>query len=266
MTRTDSYRLFLNNTRFYILVATFLLSLGVLAATRLLIPDDQLFVIRLQQIFGLLCILYWYAALVISPIGYVIGKQRMKKVEFSRRAIGVSAFYFALLHAAVALWGQLGGFSGLAYLPQIFQWSLLGGLGALIILFIMAITSFDAVVRWMTFKKWKWLHRLVYIGGVVAVLHIWSIGTHLAYTPVQVVALIALIVLAGLELFRVTKLLNRKHLHLERLESGTVFLTLWVIVSVLILMLPFAVQNYHSQHVGEAKDGNSRGHQHGGLR
>lgn len=238
----------LNNSRFYILVSSFLLSIVAVAYLRLEIPSDQLFYIRTQQVFGLLCILYWYTALVISPIGYVIGKQRMRHIEFARRAIGVSAFYFALMHAAVALWGQLGGPSQLQFLPSLFKLSLLGGTIALVVLLVMAATSFDKIIGFMTFRRWKWLHRLVYFGGIMAVLHIWSIGTHLTYSTVQLAALIALVLLAGLELFRVTKLVNRTYLRFGKIEAATLFLSMWIVVTLLILSIPVLVQNYHGQH------------------
>lgn len=241
----------LHNSRFYILCSSLLLSFIILAILRLQLPSDQLFAIRTQQVFGLMCILYWYAALVISPIGHIIGKQRMKKIEFARRAIGVSAFYFAALHAGIALWGQLGGVGSLQQLPQSFQWSLAGGAVALAVLAVMALTSFDRVVKFMTYRKWKWLHRFVYIAGVLAVLHIWSIGTHLAYGGVQLTALIALAVLSGLELFRVTKTLNEKLLHLGKTEAGILFAALWVMVVSCILLLPVMMQNYHSKHTDQ---------------
>jgi sulfoxide reductase heme-binding subunit YedZ len=238
----------LNNSRFYILVTSVLLSLAIIGFFRLQIPSDQLYYIRTQQAFGLLGVIFWYFALVISPIGYVIGKHRTKKLEFARRAIGVSAFYFVLLHGCIALWGQLGGLTELQYLPELFRWSLLGGAIAFGVLLIMTLTSFDRVVKFMTFRKWKWLHRLVYIGGVLALLHIWTIGTHLAYDYVQIAALIALIILSGLELFRVTKLTNDKYLHLEKAEVITMYFSAWIIVVSLILITPMFVQNYHSRH------------------
>lgn len=220
----------------------------VFAWARLVFQSDQLFFIRTQQVYGYLCILFWYFALIISPIGHVIGKQRIKKLEFARRAIGVSAFYFAVLHAAIAIWGQFGGLNQLQYLPELFKWSLIGGVIALAVLGIMAATSFDVVVKYMTFRRWKWLHRLVYVAGILAVMHVWSIGTHLAYGGVQIGAFAALVVLSGLELFRVTKLVNEKYLHLAKTEATTLFVTLWAIVVALILAIPFLVQNYHSKH------------------
>ena len=251
----------LNNSRFYILATSFLLSVAVISFFRLQIPSDQLYFIRTEQVFGLLGVLFWYAALVISPIGYVIGKHRIKKLEFARRAIGVSAFYFVSLHGVIALWGQLGGVSELQHLPTLFKWSLLGGAVAFSILLVMALTSFDKVVAFMTYRKWKWLHRLVYIGGVVAVLHIWTVGTHLAYTNVQLAAFIALVILSGLELYRTTKLLNDKYFHLDKTELVTLYVTSWVLVSAIILLMPTFVQNYHSRHNDHSNTTSGGGHQ-----
>lgn len=239
----------LNNSRFYVLAMTFFLSLTVAAWLRLEIANDQLFYIRLQQVFGLLCILYWYVALIISPLGYLIGKQRLSHLAFSRRAIGVSAFYFAALHAVVALWGQLGGPGQLQYLPSLFQWSLLAGTLALAILLIMAATSLDKVVQFMTLRRWKWLHRLVYAGGILAVLHVWSVGTHLAYSGVQLAAFAALVVLSGLETFRAVKLFVKKYPEFQSKDYfATLFLSIWLIWIVLIMLIPALVQNYHSRH------------------
>src|SRR5690606_14648817 len=97
----------------------------------------------------------------ISPTGYVVGKHRTKHIEFARRSIGVSAFYFASLHGGIALWGQLGGFDQLKLLPDLFRWSLLSGAVAYAVLFVLAATSFDKVVSYLTFKWWKWLHRII---------------------------------------------------------------------------------------------------------
>lgn len=243
----SEYRL-LYNSRFYILAFSFLLSVAVFAWMRLTIESDQLLRIRTQQSYGFICLVYWYVALIISPIGHVIGKHRMKRIEFARRAIGVSAFYFALLHAVVALFGQLGGIGQIQYLPDLFKWSLAGGGVALLVLAMMAATSFDAVIEFMTFRKWKWLHRLVYLASVLVILHIWTIGTHLAYSWAQVGGFVALAVLSGLEILSTVRFLNRKHLHFNRSEAAVLAVSLWGILLVLLIALPALVQNYHSRH------------------
>jgi len=97
MTKNQREYTLFNNSRFYILLTTILLSILIASIARLNISTDQLFYIRTQQLFGFVCILYWYLALIISPIGYVIDKKRIKHFIFARRAIGVSAAYFATL-------------------------------------------------------------------------------------------------------------------------------------------------------------------------
>ena len=101
----------------------------------------------------------------------------------------------------------------------------------------------------MTFTRWKWLHRLVYAGGILAVLHIWSVGSHVAGVFVQATALLALIILAGLETFRVVTLFAKKQPDFQRKDYfATAFLGLWAVWCALILVMPAIVQNYHDSH------------------
>jgi len=113
--------------------------------------------------------------------------------------------YFALGHALLAVWGQLGGLSQLGLLSSIFQLSLWYGVVALGVLLLMAAASFDGVIRWMSFGRWKWLQRLGYVAGVLVILHIWLIGMHTAMSAVSISAGAALFVLLGLELVRIVR-------------------------------------------------------------
>lgn len=240
-----------HNLRFYILMSSLLISVVMVAWLRVSIESEQLFLIRTQQVFGLCGVLLWYVALIISPMGYVFGKERISYMLFARRAIGVSAAYFVLLHGAIALFGQLGGVQQITLLPNIFKWSLLSGAVAGLILLVMAATSFDAVIRRMTYKRWKLLHRLGYMGGLLAVVHIWSVGTHLAYSGIQFAAFIALVVLSGLESYRVTTVVAKKHSDLKSKDYfATLLVAIWALWIVIILAIPGLVENYHSQHTG----------------
>lgn len=239
----------LYNLRFYILITSLLGSVMLVAWMRSTIASDQLFLIRTQQIFGLCSVALWYMALIISPLSYVFGKERMAHLVFARRGIGVSAAYFALLHGMIALFGQLGGIQQLVLLPTLFKWSLLAGAIAFIILLVMAATSFDVVIRRMTYRRWKLLHRLGYIGGVLAVFHIWSIGAHIAYSATQIAALGALIILSGLETYRVVIILARKYPELKSKDYFiTLLVTIWLFWVVIIIAIPGIIKNYHSRH------------------
>jgi len=48
---------------------------------------------------------------------------------------------------------------------------ILVGFSAFVLLTPLALTSFNRAIRWLGAKRWQWLHRLVYIVAVLAVLH-----------------------------------------------------------------------------------------------
>lgn len=239
-----------NNNRFYVLSFSFLLSILVLCLLRSRLTSDQLFYIRTEQVYGFISIAFLYLALIISPIKQIVGRPRwMQNLEFARRGIGVSAAYFAFLHATVALWGQIGGFGSLGLLPSRFAWAFAFGAVSLIVLFLMAATSFDTVIKFMTFRKWKWLHRFVYLGGVLIILHVWMIGTHMAYDWVQIATFVPLSVLFGLEAWCIVSKFGEKRPEFASKDYAvTICLVIWALLSLVLFLLPSLVQNYHSQH------------------
>lgn len=240
-----------SNIRFYILASTACISILAICALRLNVESDQLFYIRVEQLFGYLCILYWYIALIISPLNRAQGDTAIiQLLSFGRRAIGVSAAWFALLHVGVSLWGQIDGLAGLALLPTRFAWSLSLGTIALVILLLMAVTSFNKVIAFMTFPRWKWLHRLGYIGGILAMIHLWMVGTHMAYLGFKVVIFVLLTTLFRLEGLRVAQNIVKNRPALANQETA-IALGIWIIATVLLLFLPQLMTNSSEHyHVG----------------
>jgi sulfoxide reductase heme-binding subunit YedZ len=237
-----------HNPRFYILASSVLLSVLVACWLRISIPGDQLFGIRLQQTLGLLAIIYWYITLLISPLQKQLSAASfMPFVVFSRRAIGVSAAYFALLHVFISLFGQIGGFSGISLLPPRFFVAITLGFTALLILLVMAATSFDKVISFMTFPRWKFLHRFGYPAGILAMLHVWMIGTHMSYLTLQIIAFILLTTLFWLESSRLATFIVKKY---PRLTDKNLLLSsiLWLIMTFGLLLLPQAIDNSTSHH------------------
>lgn len=241
----------LDNGRFYILALSVCLAIIVPSFLRLQIESDQLVIIRTEQLYGLLAIIYWYIVLLLSPLSAVFGNQRLHTLLYLRRAIGVSAAFFAVLHGTVALFGQLGGVGAITQLPELFKLSLIAGVITTGFLLVMAATSFDRVIRWMTPKRWKLLHRTGYIGGILVLLHIWTIGTHASYITVQLASLGMLIVLGGLESYRaVKKYATARKFYDDKPTFFTLVLTLTVTWSVCLLLIPVYVENYHAaRHV-----------------
>ncbi|MFW7377945.1 MAG: sulfite oxidase heme-binding subunit YedZ [Oligoflexus sp.] len=88
-----------------------------------------------------------------------------------RRTFGLLAFFYALLHVLL--------YFGLDHR---FDWQLISsdltkrsyiiaGFLAFIILLVLALTSSGQSMRFIGFKRWKLLHRSVYLAAVLAVIH-----------------------------------------------------------------------------------------------
>jgi sulfoxide reductase heme-binding subunit YedZ len=88
-----------------------------------------------------------------------------------RRMAGLFAFFYGLLHFTTYIY--LDQFLDIdSILKDIAKRPFITmGFAAFTMLVPLAATSFDAVIRWMGGKNWKWLHRLVYISAICGVIH-----------------------------------------------------------------------------------------------
>ena len=107
--------------------------------------------------------------LAITPLRVLLHFQSVMQY---RRLIGIYAFFYNLLHFAVYFVAREGGsftnvWSDIVKRP----FPTTFGLIALILLFPLAITSFNSVIRWMGGKNWIRLHRCVYAIGVAGMVH-----------------------------------------------------------------------------------------------
>ena len=112
-------------------------------------------------------------ALSATPAGRVLcrlapGARVSAWVAAFRRAFGIAAASFALLHAATALGGYLRG----AWAAVLSFAYLRAGLVALSILTAMLLTSFPLLVRRLRVRLWKPLHRLGYVAALLVLEHL----------------------------------------------------------------------------------------------
>jgi len=118
--------------------------------------------------------------LSIGPLARL--SPRFKPALYNRRHLGVITFIVALAHFGLALlWyhggGGLNPFISLFVSNPLYD-SVPGfpfevlGLGALLILFIMAATSHDFWLNNLSAPVWKALHMLVYVAYALLVLHV----------------------------------------------------------------------------------------------
>jgi len=111
----------------------------------------------------LLCI-----TLAATPLRVLLGLPELAKL---RRMFGLFTYFYVVLHLLCYSWLDMG-----------FEWGdiaediakrpfILVGFTAFVLLTPLAVTSFNRAIRWLGAKRWQWLHRLVYMVAVLAVLH-----------------------------------------------------------------------------------------------
>lgn len=176
-------------------------------------PDPMTADWILLRIYAFIALFYLYIAILATPLTKLFPRLPYKaKYLKARRAIGVSAFFFALTHALLAFFTQVGSFPGFFNAPSTFQIPILFGTTALFILFLMASTSFDWAIEKLTFERWKNLHRFVYLAGILILFHALSLGTDLQnkLNPISLIMFLAVGFLLVLESVRIFRFLQKK--------------------------------------------------------
>jgi sulfoxide reductase heme-binding subunit YedZ len=90
-----------------------------------------------------------------------------------RRMLGLFAFFYACLHFTTFIWFDhffdvAGIWKDVRKRPFITV-----GFIAFVLLVPLAATSTDAMVRRLGGKRWRWLHRLIYLIAPLGILHFW---------------------------------------------------------------------------------------------
>ena len=122
-----------------------------------------------------------------------------------RRMLGLFAFFYASLHFLTYL-----------VLDQFFDWPAIVkdiakrpyitvGFPAFVMLIPLAVTSTNKMVQRLGARRWKNLHKLIYIIGIAGVVHFWWLVKKDITEPVQFA--VVLTVLLG---FRVVKAMRKE--------------------------------------------------------
>lgn len=137
----------------------------------------------------LLCI-----TLAVTPLRVMLGLPELAKL---RRMFGLFTYFYAVLHLVCYGWLDMGfeladiG-ADIAKRPFI-----LVGFTAFLLLTPLTLTSFNRAIRWLGAKRWQWLHRLVYVVAVLAVLHFfWMRAGKSNFAEVFVYASVLFVLLA----------------------------------------------------------------------
>lgn len=106
-------------------------------------------------------------SLACTPLNTLFGFRQALTV---RRALGLYAFMFAATHFAIFIWIDYGFEWEFIQAEVLDKRYILVGAAALTILALLAATSFQWWMRRLG-KRWKSLHRLVYLAAPLVVLH-----------------------------------------------------------------------------------------------
>ncbi len=124
----------------------------------------------LNRFLGDWALRFLLIALAVTPLRKITGWAGVAQL---RRMLGLFAFFYACLHV-----------SSYVGLDQFFDWHAIGkdllkrryitfGMIALTLLLPLAVTSTNGMVRRLGGRRWRLLHRGVYVIAPLAALHFW---------------------------------------------------------------------------------------------
>ena len=106
--------------------------------------------------------------MAVTPVRKVSG---WNWVIHLRRMLGLYAFFYACLHV-LCFYSLDRAFSISSTLHEIvarkYIWF---GLTALLVMVPLALTSTNAMIKWLGGKRWRAWHRLAYVAAVAGVIH-----------------------------------------------------------------------------------------------
>ena len=126
-------------------------------------------VAEIEHRLGLWALRLLMATLAVTPLRQLTGQPVL--VRF-RRMLGLYTFAYATLHFSAYLVLDLRGYWGIIFEEIAKRPYITVGFAAWLLLLPLAITSTKGWIRRLG-RHWARLHKLVYVVGVLAVLHFW---------------------------------------------------------------------------------------------
>lgn len=147
----------------------------------------------LERFLGLWALRFLVIGLAVTPLRRLGGPNLLRY----RRAFGLLAFSYALLHLTVYVVLDQGLDLWAVWLDILKRPYITIGMAAFVILVPLAVTSNNAMIRRMGAESWRRLHRWVYAAAGLAAIHFVMVVKSWPAEPLIYAALVA-----GLLLFR----------------------------------------------------------------
>jgi sulfoxide reductase heme-binding subunit YedZ len=114
--------------------------------------------------------------LSLNPLVFLFPKQLwLKKINRHRRVIGVAVFTYAFVHVLCFVIKR-GGL--IETLPYMLHPVIAPGMIAFFIFFILTVTSNNISIKKLGFRRWKKIHKYVYLAEVCLLLHLVLLGNN----------------------------------------------------------------------------------------
>lgn len=111
---------------------------------------------------------FLWLTLAVTPVRDLVGLPGLLK---HRRALGVTAFIYALVHFLAYVWLDQGWVLDDIVADVLKRNFILVGFVALLLMLPLALTSFNAAIRAIGGRRWQMLHKLVYAVALLGLLH-----------------------------------------------------------------------------------------------
>ncbi|MCV6638051.1 protein-methionine-sulfoxide reductase heme-binding subunit MsrQ [Candidatus Albibeggiatoa sp. nov. NOAA] len=134
------------------------------------------------------------ATLAVTPIRHIFGWSSLIRI---RRMLGLFSFFYALLHITIYITFDQS-LDIVEIINDIFKRPFITiGVMSFLLMLPLALTSSNYAIRYLTGKKWKQLHQLVYLVGIGAVIHFLWLAQSKAYItePLIYMTILAMLLL-----------------------------------------------------------------------
>ena len=117
---------------------------------------------------GMMTLIFLMLTMAVTPLRKITGWNWL--IQF-RRMLGLYAFFYGCLHF-LCFFSLDRGFSISSTLTEMVKrkYLIVGGI-ALVLMIPLAITSTNAMIKWMGGQRWRALHRLAYVAAIFGVIH-----------------------------------------------------------------------------------------------
>ena len=121
---------------------------------------------------GMLTLIFLALSLAVTPLRKITG---WNWLGMHRRMLGLYAFFYGALHFLTYIWFDRF-FNLKSAVGDVIQRPFIAvGFAAFLIMIPLAVTSTNKMVKRLGGKRWNQLHKIVYLAGILGVVHYWML-------------------------------------------------------------------------------------------